>query len=200
MKLDICKDLTFEDFGHVYMLNGTRLPSTTQIMKPLTNEVYGAIDENVLRAAADRGTTVHEGFELYLEYGAEDLPLDYKGYLDGFKKFLADYKVKAIATEQRFYHKIFRYAGTADLIAEIKGETILIDYKTTAQLQKKLTTVQLAAYKNALKSNGINIDGAAILHVDKDGGYKFIRHDDVHAGWDVFLALLKIYQYGREAA
>ena len=195
MKLEICNDLSFEEFRHIYKVGNDILPSCTTVMKPLSREIYKDIDEETLKAAADRGTTVHQGFELYADFGVEDMPMEYLGYLEALKKFFADYKVKPIATEQRFYHKFLRFAGTADLIAKIGDETILVDYKTTAMLQSKLTEVQLAAYKNALKSQGINVDGTAVLHVGKDGNYKYVRSNNETEAWDVFLKLLKIHQY-----
>ncbi len=199
MKLDICNDLTFEEQEHKYIVDGNILPSCTQIMTPLSKEIYGDIDPEILRTAAERGTTIHEGYELYIDFLVEDLPEEYMGYLAALKKFLKDYDVKAIATEQRIYHKMLRYAGTADLIAKIGDDTVLIDYKTTSQVVRKLTDVQLAAYKKALESQGIKIDYTAILHVDQ-GNYKFIRVDNDSEGYGIFLKLLAIHQYVQRAA
>ncbi|MBQ7445962.1 MAG: PD-(D/E)XK nuclease family protein [Clostridia bacterium] len=196
----LCEDLMFDEKEHVYKISGVKWPSVTQLMKPLVMEIYKDVSEVALRGAADKGTTVHEAFEIYADYGYEDIPEEYAGYLEGLKKFYADFKVKPIATEQRFYHKLYCYAGTADLIAEINGETVLVDYKTTAQIQPVLTAVQLIAYRKALESQGVKISYTAILHVSKDGNYKFIRQGNELESWDVFLGLFKMDRFIRKHA
>lgn len=201
MKLEgLCSDLSFTEFTHTYKRGNVILPSVTQIMKPLSSEIYKGVNDDVLRVAADRGTVVHEAFELFADYGYEDISEGFAGYLEALKKFFRDYKVVPVATEQRFYHKIYQYAGTADLIAEIDDKRVLVDYKTTAQVQGVLTTVQLVAYRKALESQGVKIDYTAILHVGKDGEYKFIRQENEQEGWDTFLGLLKVNQYLRKYA
>ena len=41
-------ELTFDEATHLYRLNGTELPSVTTVMKPLSSEVYGGVDEWVM--------------------------------------------------------------------------------------------------------------------------------------------------------
>ena len=51
-------ELTFDEATHLYRLNGAELPSVTTVMKPLSTEVYGGVDEWVMERAAGRGTAV----------------------------------------------------------------------------------------------------------------------------------------------
>ena len=41
-------ELTFDEATHLYRLRGAELPSVTTVMKPLSSEVYGGVDEWVM--------------------------------------------------------------------------------------------------------------------------------------------------------
>ena len=66
-------ELTFDEATHLYRLNGVELPSVTTVMKPLSTEVYGGVDEWVMERAAGRGTAVHNAIENWSLYGIEDI-------------------------------------------------------------------------------------------------------------------------------
>lgn len=166
-------ELTFEEERHVYKLNGAVIPSVTALMKPLSESVYGSIDEAVLKAAAEKGTTVHNAIENFIQFGIEDIDGKYESYFRAFRKFWNDYKPKPIMTESRMYHKTFRYAGTTDFVCEIDGKLTIIDWKTSARIEKMLTGVQLEGYTRAYESHGVNIEQKAIVHLQKDASYNF---------------------------
>lgn len=189
-------ELEFFEEPHIYKLWGKEIPSVSTVMTPLSASVYGDIDPHILRAAANRGTIVHEATENFVRYGIQDIPASYSGYLDAFVRFWHDYNPTLIAAEYRMYHKYLEYAGTADLIVEINGECWLIDNKTSSRIEKKLTRVQLEAYKKALATHGIRIDKKAILHLKKTGKYSFVEHpaDDKKA-WDVFTSCKTVNDY-----
>lgn len=192
-------ELTFEEGRHLYKLDGSEIPSVTTIMKPLSESLYHGVDEAVLNQAANRGTAVHNAIENYLKFGIEDISEEYAGYLKAFVQWCKDANVKPIATESKVYHKIYRYAGTADMPALVNERFILVDFKTSATVNKMLTGVQLEAYAKAYESHGIKFDGKAILHLKKDGKYSYLYYpkDDLES-WGVFGALLKIYAHIRK--
>ena len=165
-------ELTFEEAPHIYRLNGFEVPSVTTLMKPLSNEVYGTVDEAVLNRAAQRGTEVHETIETLVKYGIEDCASENRGYLEAFKAWLKDHHVDPVASECRLYHKSLRYAGTADLPSLIDGRLTMVDVKTTASLIEMLARVQLEAYVQGYSSHGVAFEQKAILHLKKDGSYK----------------------------
>ena len=45
-------ELTFEEKGHTYHLNGLEVPSVTTVMKLLSNDFYSTVDPEVLNRAA----------------------------------------------------------------------------------------------------------------------------------------------------
>ncbi len=189
-------EVDFDEATHTYKVNGIVLPSVTTVMKPLSQSFYQVVDENTLSKAADRGTSVHQAIENFLEYGIEDVPPEHAPYFAAFKQFMADKNPIIIATEKRVYHKFLRYAGTVDLLCIIDGKVYLIDYKTTAVLSEMLVGVQLEAYERAYESFGVKIDAKATLHLRKTGKYSFkeFKCQDSEC-WTVFGSLLTVLQY-----
>ena len=171
MELPEFSELTFEEKTHQYKLNGFEIPSVTTIMKPLSSAHYKTVDEQVLKKAASRGTTVHEAVENYLLFGVEDIPPELEGYFLGFKKWIMDFNPVPIKPECKIYHKTLGYAGTADLPCYIKEQPTLVDLKTTATIAKMLTRVQLEAYKKAFESHGFTFTRKLIVQARNDGTY-----------------------------
>ena len=48
MEIPKFPELTFDEGTHIYRLRGAELPSVTTVMKPLSSEVYGGVDEWVM--------------------------------------------------------------------------------------------------------------------------------------------------------
>lgn len=190
-------ELEFVENSHTYKLKGMIIPSVTQIMKPLSDSIYDGVNEFALELAASRGTAVHNAIENYVLFGIEDIEEDYRGYFDAFLKWYKENDVKVCATETKVYHKIMRYAGTADMIVEIGGKKILVDFKTSYVIHKMLTKVQLEAYSKAFESHGIELDGKAILQLKKDGTYNYDDKYDKNdtESWRTFGSLLVVYMY-----
>lgn len=188
--------LEFREDNHTYWLGQVQLPSVTTLMKPLSDAFYGGVDRSVLDKAAEKGTAVHQSIENLICFGIEDVAPEYKGYLEAYKAFCSEYNPLPIATETRFYHKFLMYAGTGDFICLIGDSLVLIDFKTTSQLSRMLTRVQLEAYAKALESHGLKVDKKAILQLKKDGTFKLEWHqkNDTEA-WTVFGSLLTVSQY-----
>lgn len=189
-------ELEFEETKHTYTLDGQMLPSVTTVMKPLNQALYAGISEEVMRMAAERGTAVHNAAENYALYGIEDIDPKYKGYFEAFLKFWEDQKPEPLAVESRLYHRILRYAGTADLPCIMDGRRVLIDYKTSAVINEMLTGVQLEAYAKAYESHGYKFDEKAIVHLKSDGSYKILRYgeNDLES-WKTFSALMVIWNH-----
>ncbi len=199
-KLPAFDELTFEERGHLYKLNGIAIPSVTTAMKPLSDSYYGSVDINVLETAAQRGTAVHNAIENYLNYAVKDIPAEYDGYFLAFKNWYHENDVKVIATETKVYHRVLRYAGTVDMLCFVNGMKVLVDFKTSAEIIKMLTSVQLEAYVKAYDSHSIKVDGKAVLHLRKDGTYYYdpdypMRDSEA---WEVFGSCLSLQNYLRK--
>ena len=196
MNVPELKELTFEEERHIYCLNGNKIPSVTTIMRPLSNAMYGSVDEEILHKAAARGTAVHNAIENYSLFGIEDIDERYEGYFKAYKSWAKEHKLNIVANEIRTYHKSMLYAGTADMIAEVDGKLLLIDFKTSASINRMLTGVQLEAYAKAFESHGFSVDGKAILHLKSDGLYEWkIYEKNDYESWEVFGSLMVVHNH-----
>ena len=199
VKIPEFPELSFEEEKHIYKLNGIVVPSVSTVMRPLSQALYKEVDMAVLDKAARRGTAVHNAIENYSNFGIVDIDPELKGYFDAYLKWLEEYKPRTLANECRVYHKVMRYAGTADMPVEIGGENILVDFKTSASVNKMLTGVQLEAYAKAYESHGLSFDGKAILHLQKTGKYSWTYYPkNDRESWECFGALMTVYNHIRK--
>lgn len=154
--------LAFEEKTHQYILNGMQvLPSVTTLMKPLSDTLYAGIRPETLQAAAERGTEVHSAIEDYVTLGITDISEARRGYFEAFLRWMKDYNVQPLSVEHRAYHPALGYAGTLDMLCTLsKSDTdpqvlTLVDFKTSATVNKMLTGVQLEAYEHMLPPRSI---------------------------------------------
>lgn len=189
-------ELTFEEEKHWYRLDGKFIPSVSTVMRPLSQAMYKDVDEAVLEKAAERGHAVHSAIQSYTEFGLVDIEPKYEGYFRAFREWWKAENPTALATECRVYHKVLRYAGTADMPVLLGDKMILVDFKTSAGVNEMLTGVQLEAYAKAYESHGLVFDGKAILHLKSDGKYdwRFYPKNDSES-WEVFGALMTVYNH-----
>ena len=195
MEVQKYPELTFDDLTHTYRLNGIIIPSVTTLMKPLSDRTYEDVDPVVLQNAAKRGTAVHEACENYALYGIEDCPSEYYGYFEAFKSWWDKEKPIVLAPECQVYHKMLGYAGTTDLLCEIRGSVTIVDYKTTAKMEPMLVGVQLEGYARAWESHGVKIDDRIALHLQRAGKFSANHFPKNKECWDVLNSLLKIHNY-----
>ena len=189
-------ELVFDETPHIYRLNGDQIPSVSSVMEPLKNEVYAGIPEKTLRRAAEKGSAVHNSIENWLKYEFEDVPPEHRPYFDAFMAWWSMRKPEVVGSEVRLYHRLMRYAGTADLVCYIDGELNLIDYKTTYTVSEMSCGVQLEAYAQALASHGIQIERKRILHLKRDGKHREVNFQKNDAArWRVFGACKTVYDY-----
>ena len=145
--------------------------------------------EEVIAAAAN-GTRVHEMLEEHVSRGGL---LDNSPEAIGFKNWQKKFKPEFIETEQILFHPELLYAGTCDLICKIKGETWIIDYKTSNKLYNK-NGLQLTSYAMAKEEiSDMQIDKIGCLQLGKNKqGYYFkeYKRDD-----DIFTGLVKLFSW-----
>lgn len=154
----------------------------TQILKGA-----GLIDDRWFTAEArERGSAVHALCQRYANGERIDAigrQLESLEYINALARWFRKKHAYAIATEQMIDGTVngHRYAGTFDLLAEIAGKRVLIDFKTGAGL--KWHPAQIAAYALA-----VNPDRCIMLHLRADGTYRenIIQGRELLAGLDQF--------------
>ena len=146
---------------------------------------------------ADIGTDVHDAFD-QLSKGETlgRVTPEVEPYLKHFDQFVKDFQPNFLMTEETIFSDKHRYAGTFDWIAEIGGEVVVGDWKTTRQTYPEVG-LQLAAYRYAdyvQRSDGAqvplpkNISGGAVFHMSPDA-YELIPMKCDEEIFEVFLAL-----------
>lgn len=201
--MNVNERINFSPEDHVYTCEGEVVPSVTQILRFCSKEVYGPVNEDVLKNAARRGTLVHESCEAIDKHGACFQDPEIENYLTAYYEFLIDHKPKWLGIEQLLFSEKNWYAGTADRIGKLDGtdETCLIDLKTTSAVKKQLVQPQLLAYKTAWEeNNNSTIDKLMILHLRKDGTYKLIEFEQDDSVWNACLTLHKAFPKRKKRA
>lgn len=155
----------------------------------------------------DRGRIVHDFVEA-MDNGAtpnfDGLPEKIKPYVQAFISFKKDLEPKLVMNERKVMNLSLGYAGRLDRVYEIKGQNVLVDFKTSKDYYPEMG-LQLTAYKNAEfsfeKVGGpyipmIKIDSTAIVLLGEDGTYSFKKTDEP---LDVFMALRSIWVWMNSA-
>lgn len=142
--------LEFIEDGHIYLVDGVKVKSITQILKTRFGGKYKAVDTQTLRAAANMGTATHKAIEDYCKEGIEsDIP-----ELRGFKWLQKQYGFNVLNNEVPvilFDNDEPIVAGRLDLVLEIDGRIGGADIKRTSTLDKEYLGFQLNLYRIAYR-------------------------------------------------
>ena len=142
--------LEFVEEDHLYVLDGIIIPSVSQILHVIFKDKYKDVPENILRAKAQYGTTIHEYIERY--ENNEELPsLDYiqQASFKQYLKIKEENRIEVLEQEQMIHYKD-KYAGRFDMIAKVDNDIALCDIKTTAELDLEYLSWQLSLYAFAI--------------------------------------------------
>lgn len=167
--------IQFDEKTHTYTVDGVVLPSVTHICRFLAYD-YKSDRTWLAEAAARRGTAVHEACAL-IDYGEEpeETP-EIAGYLQAYRRFLADYRPDWELIESPMGSLELGYAGTLDRYGTLyNGEPCIVDIKT-GQLHKSSLRAQLSAYRILFIREHPEKYSPHIyaLKLSKDGTYEFI--------------------------
>lgn len=182
--------LTFFDAGHVYEVDGQRIPSVSEIMRFASREVYAGIDQWRLDNAADRGTRVHDATLAIDESGSADVDADIAPYIEAYVGFLKKFHPRYIASELALADTRRWFAGRLDRCAIINRKCVLMDIKTSARIETRLVQAQLTAYAWLWERNRPEkLDELYVLHLMGDGQFRFRRIERDDEYWKALLIL-----------
>lgn len=145
------------------------------------------------KAASDLGSAAHDLFERLARgetLNLRHVHVDLKPFVRWFSEFLEQVQPTFLHLEETVWSDTYQYAGSFDAIAEIDGEVVGIDWKTSKSIYDSVA-LQLAAYRYADRiiraSDGESIpmpawDGGAVLHVRSEG-WQFVP---IECGPEVF--------------
>lgn len=191
--------LTFDEPSHTYRLNGEVIPSVTQLLDTALYN-FAMVPEDLLQAAADRGTAVHFACELddLDELDETSLRPEWVPYVEAWRKFRADSGIEFDLIEQRVFHPGLRYAGTIDRGGLMNRQRWLLDIKTTSVVSHA-AGVQLAAYEKAVRESVEAYKDARKIHrgviqLRDNGTYRLVPFKE-ESDWNTFVALLNIHNW-----
>ena len=156
-------------------------------------------------SSANLGSVIHaaaEAFSKGEEYKAIS-PIA-QSYVNGFKKFVTDYKPKFLKTECPVFSRTHGYAGTLDSLVRIGRTTWVLDTKTGNRVYPEVA-LQLAAYAHA---EFVGVDGrteeplplikkGAVLHLSPND-YQFIPTRIDEEVFDAFLSVKDVFHWDYE--
>lgn len=197
--------------------DGKRVPSVTTILNVLSKPALmhwawqmgceGKDYRKERDAKADIGTGIHNYILSHhkkekpdlSEYNEEEISQIENGflkYLDWEKEHPVD---EIICVEKPMVSEIFKFGGTADLIAKSNGTTILVDYKSGKAIYPEMA-YQLAAYIKLAEGYAYKIENARILRVgrDEDEGFEERVFTNLEKQWKLFIHCLEIYNLQKE--
>ena len=160
----------YDEENHKYYVDDVEKPGVTEIANPISAERLNALQMALVERAKERGRRCHELAEEYLllgELNIDEIEAEYFPYIQQFVLWVKTYRPKVLFTERRLFGKDF--CGTLDLLCEIDGKVINVDYKFTSAIDKKSLSVQLEGYYRLAKENNIHVDESWFLHIKKDG-------------------------------
>ena len=190
-KLNLTRSsVVFDQEAHTYHLDGVELSGVTSMLKKmLFADKYAGISEEVLAKAAQYGTSVHEGVELFETLGADDGSPEVANYrklkeMAGFNFEESEYLVSDNKT----------IASSIDLVfTDHDGGIWLADIKTTyGGLDKEYLSWQLSVYAYLFELQNPNYKVKGLMGI-------WLRHDEFKMDYisrkhDAYIARL-IYEY-----
>jgi PD-(D/E)XK nuclease superfamily len=115
-----------------------------------------------------------------------------------FQDWAKSVSLKPMLIEQVVFSKTHRYAGTMDLLAEVDGETTLVDFKTGKAIYGE-AHLQNAAYQVALSEMGHGIIRKGLIlrlpKVQTDPEFEVSDVSDSEELFPVFLAVYELWTW-----
>jgi hypothetical protein len=217
------KQINFLDRRVYKRDEGVYYPSVTTILQYMPKNKFfenwmkdvGHNANIIMRKAGKEGTQVHEACE-QLVLGNEVAWMDDYGrakysqivweMILKFYDFWTTHKPELISAEDFVWSDEHKFAGTADLVVKMDGETWLLDIKTSNSIHKSYD-LQLAAYAKGLEeAKGVKIDRTGIIWLKassrtaskKEGvyqgkGWKIKVIDEIEENFELFTLIYKLY-------
>jgi len=177
------------------------LPRVTHILQAVgLGPDLSMVPPDVLARAQERGTAVHKLIEaaVYGYLDEADVTLDIAGYLDAFRKFVAESGAQHIVSEFEVRHDVWNYVGHPDGLYWLLKQRVIIDFKTGVS---DGVEYQLVAYIDAWNSEHPTeqVTAGASVDLRDDGSYRF-NEIDLNAARPVWYAAVTVFHAQKRRA
>lgn len=185
--------LEFDADRHLYSVDGTPIPSVTQVLGRFLPTFHH--DE----LAAKFGRAVHRACELDDRDDLDETSLDplVGAYLEQYRRFRRDmrFDVDRNAIERQMFHPLLRVAGTLDRCGVLRRTSswrALIDFKTGSP--SIAAGPQTAGYESMLPFHDIApVERRYSLHLEANR-YNLIPHPDA-SDKTIFMSALTMFRW-----
>ncbi len=179
----------FKPETHQYYISGRPVPSVTQVLADLLPGWKAS--EWFLR----RGTAVHACSAMI----AKGVPFEHDkritGQVEACRRWFSEMEPDVLQVELPVYSKMYQFAGTLDLLANLQGKRCMVDFKATLT---ETVPLQCAAYAIAYEEmDGVAISYGAGVQLGADGRYKMTDIYNLKQYRREWLALLTAYRVRR---
>ena len=125
--------------------------------------------KSISQRAMDIGTEAHDAVRMFLVANKKPVGLSDSAQksFDAFLKFYKEHKMETIKTEERLF--LTDWCLQYDWYGKLDGILYVIDLKTSTKIKKEMG-IQTASYRYGMKLNGYEVDGNAVIRLDKETG------------------------------
>ena len=190
-----------------YTIDGQRLPSVTTVLGAIRSlalehwrgELGNVEADRRMEEGAEIGKAVHRLCYAYNIGQSFIIPDSIVGELfSAYRCWFAGNVDRVVFAEKVVVSRKYGYAGTADLLAVMKGDAVpaLVDIKCTGGFWPTMP-LQLAGYREAILEEGGRVDRCLVVRLDKDEpGLLQVKEYTEHArDFNAFLCALGLFRY-----
>ena len=168
--LNYC-NVSFDEATHTYLTTDGLILSgiTGRIRERLFPDEYAGVDENVLAAAAARGTLIHKAIQRCDQEGYVPTMEELRNEplltaVDDYAAIMSNLDLCSIENEYLITDG-HDYASAIDIVAVHGEQVVLIDTKTTYNLNKDYVSWQLSVYAEFFEAQNphLKVSGLACL-------------------------------------
>jgi hypothetical protein len=196
--------------GRHYTIDGERYPSVTTVLATLEKSglaqwrgrVGNAEADRISREATDYGTAIHELVERVNRGNRGPWGEPDDTFVAPYIAWYDEHVETVLGAEKLLVSRRFKYAGTADGVVILKGDTdaTIIDLKTSkTPLAQREWELQLAAYSLAVEEEGIYAPRRIILRIPRNEPGRLYVHEldleELERDQKAFLNVLKIFNW-----
>lgn len=195
-------NITFNEERHEYRVDGTVIPSVTQILDSNGFSNFSDVPFDILEMSRKFGKAVHKAIELKCKGTLDESSLHEAiiPYVKSWENFVKDFEYQSSISELRGYNEKYRFCYTFDQQGTIKFkgkfQLCMIDIKTGSPSNAHKVQIN-GGYALAVDKNILT--GILYLNPEfKPGGYKIIFSVNNKRDQQIFLSALTIHNYKKE--
>lgn len=144
-------------------------------------QAYAHVPSQKLKRAQDIGTDIHAAIESYYRGDFEPLGLRRTPYFESFLCWEGNVGAKPILLEERLFNDNLMVTGKLDLLADIGGKALIIDFKTGQWTHREIWELQLHWYWFLLSNTEKlpKIEKFLVVQLVADGSAPILHEFDI---------------------